>query len=80
MLQWLVRLCVDSLVELCAGALDGLLLLLLAGAAEDVRVGILDVVGHVVLRGHAGMSAAAAVVVVVLGTCGARRWLLCSKS
>lgn len=75
MLQWLVRLCVDSLVELCAGALDGLLLLLLAGAAEDVRVGVLHAVGDVVLRGHAGMPAAA----VVLGAGGARRWSLCSR-
>jgi hypothetical protein len=66
-LQWLVWLCgcVDGLVELRAGALDGLL------AAEDVRVGVLDSVGDVVLRGGAGMPTAAAVVVLG-GACGAR--------
>lgn len=47
-LQGLVRLGVDGLVELRAGALDGL-------RAEDVGVGVL--VGNVVLCGDAGVAA-----------------------
>lgn len=49
-----MRLGVDGLVELSAGALHGLLLLLLT--AKDVGVGVL-LVGHVVLCGDAGVAA-----------------------